>query len=130
MEAAIVRLVGVYDSNGSLRGEVLSWLGRQLGLTRCALSEITHGWTSERTEWKAFVGGLGVPFATYRRDDQPREVRIVTEGESPAVVAELQDGMFVPLLGRAELEACAGSADTLHGQIELAARRRRLAWPR
>jgi hypothetical protein len=39
----VVRLVGVYDADGTPRGEIAYWVGARLGRTHCALCDITHG---------------------------------------------------------------------------------------
>ena len=43
MAARVVRFVGVYNAEGTLRGEVAYWIGARLGLGHCALCDITHG---------------------------------------------------------------------------------------
>ena len=39
----IVRLIGVYDANGTLSGELAYWIGARLGRRHCSLCDITHG---------------------------------------------------------------------------------------
>ncbi len=51
--ATILRLVGVYDADGSLRGELAYWVRARLGRAHCALCDITHGAVRERREWQA-----------------------------------------------------------------------------
>jgi hypothetical protein len=43
------RLVGVYDADGTLRGEVGYWVGARLGRAHCALCDITHSPIRERS---------------------------------------------------------------------------------
>jgi hypothetical protein len=123
----ILRLHGVYDADGTLRGEVAYWIGARLGRRHCSLCDITHGSIRERSDWKACRAGLPVPFATYHRDDQPEAVRTAVAGTAPVVVAETDGGM-VPLLSPADLAACAGSVDRLVDALEQAAGRLQLAW--
>lgn len=123
----IIRLVGVYDAESSLRGELAYWIGARLGRRHCALCEITHGSVRERPEWKACRDGLPVPFDNHHRDDQPTAVRIATGGITPVVVAET-DSAPVIVLSPADLEACAGSIDRLVEAIERAAARLDLTW--
>lgn len=124
----IIRLVGVYDADGTLRGEVAYWVGARLGRTHCSLCDITHGTFRRRAGWKACEAGLPVPFATYHRDDQPHPVRVATDGQVPVVVAETDAG-HVLMLGTAELAACDGSPDRLVEALEAAAARLGLGWP-
>lgn len=127
--AQIVRLVGVYDADGTLRGELAYWVGARLGRRHCSLCDITHGAVRERPEWKACRADLPVPFATFHRNDQPDPVRAAAGGRAPVVLAETGAGMTV-LLWPPELEACDGSADRLVDAIEGAAARLALTWPR
>ena len=115
----IQRLVGVYDADHTLRGEITYWIGARLGRAHCALCDITHGSVRQRPDWKACRAGLPVPFDTFHRDDQPAEVRAAAGGTAPVVVAETDDRIVV-LLGPAELEACHGSVDAMMAAIERA----------
>ncbi len=123
----IVRLVGVYDADSTLRGELSYWVGARLGRRHCSLCEITHGSVRQRPEWKACQAGLPVPFDTFHRNDQPEVVRSAAGGQAPVVVAETGTGHVV-LLSVADLEACEGSIDRLVEAIEQSAVRLGLTW--
>ncbi len=114
--ASVERLIGVYDADGTLRGEVTYWLGARMGRAHCALCDITHGAMRERGDWRACRDELEVPFDTYHRDDQPAEVRDEAEGRSPVVLAQTAVGLVV-LLGPAELDACGGSVESFSSAL-------------
>lgn len=124
----IVRLVGVYDADSTLRGELSYFVGARLGRRHCSLCDITHGSVRQRPEWTACRAGLAVPFDTFHRDDQPDAVRAAAEAAAPVVVAETHAGEMVVLLGADALDACEGSIDRLMDAVESAAVRLRLAW--
>jgi hypothetical protein len=126
--AQLVRLVGVYDADSSLRGELSYWIGARLGRAHCALCDITHGLVRERTEWKTCRAGLPIPFDTFHRDDQPDAVRTALGGVYPAVVAETATGVVV-LLGPQQLDACNGSTDQLVTAIDEQVRLAEVSWP-
>ncbi|MBA3984965.1 MAG: hypothetical protein H0X61_15730 [Acidimicrobiia bacterium] len=107
------RLIGVYDADGTVLGELSYAVGRVLGQTHCSLCDITHGAFRGRPEWKASRSSLGVPFDTYHRNDQPDAVRKATGGTTPVVVAETTSGEILVLLGEAELAACGASPPRL-----------------
>ena len=111
------RLVGVYDADHTVRGEVTYWVGARLGRAHCALCDITHGMLRRRSEWNAYVAGLDVPFETFHRDDQPERVRTASDDRVPVVVAETSHGV-VMLLDPVTLEACAGSVDLLVAAVD------------
>lgn len=125
--AGIERLVGVYDADHTLRGELAYWIGARLGRAHCSLCDITHGSVREKSAWRTCRAGLPVAFDTYHRDDQPDDVRAALGGAAPAVVAQTTAGI-VPLLDGVELEACGGSPERLVEAIERAVAQRGLPW--
>jgi hypothetical protein len=112
----VQRLIGVYDADGTWRGEVSYWIGARLGRAHCSLCDITHGAVRERSDWRACRDALPVPFDTYHRDDQPDAVRAAAGGRAPVVVAETDAGIVLLLDGPA-LERCAGSVDELEAAL-------------
>ena len=126
-QGMIRRLVGVYNADGTIRGEIAYVVGKVLGRAHCGLCDITHGAVSQRPEWKTCRAGLPVPFDTFHRNDQPDGARPLTEGCLPAVLAETDTG-FVHLVGPAELDDCGRSPERLVAVIEAAVTRVGLAW--
>lgn len=124
----IVRLVGVYDADSTVRGELAYWVGARLGRRHCSLCEITHGSVRQRPEWKSCRAGLPVPFDTFHRNDQPNAIRAAAGGQAPVVVAETDTGQTLMLLTAADLKSCDGSIDRLVDAIESAATTAGLAW--
>lgn len=123
----IVELVGVYNADGTIRGELGYWVGKRLGRAHCALCDITHGSVRERPDWQRCRDGLPVPFTTFHRNDQPAAVRTVVAGSLPAIVA-MTASEPVLLLGPDELGACEGSPERLARAVIDAADRLALAW--
>lgn len=123
----IRRLVGVYNANGTVSGELAYFIGARLGRTHCALCDITHGLVRERSTWKAFRANLPVPFDTHHRDDQPADVRAAHEDHVPVVLATTDDEIVV-LLGPDELTACAGSIEQFSRALEDSVTRAGLCW--
>jgi hypothetical protein len=115
----IVRLVGVYDADSTLRGELSYWIGARLGRAHCSLCDITHGLVRERAEWKQCRQDLPVPFDTYHRDDQPSAVRAASGDAAPVVMAETDAGL-VTLLDGVALENLDGSPERLIAAVKLA----------
>lgn len=113
MPAPVARLIGVYDADGSILGELSYLVQARLGRAHCDLCDITHGRVRERPDWRAARERLDLPFDTFHRDDQPGAVAAAAGGVAPVVVAELTDGAVVPLLARDALARCEGSPDRL-----------------
>jgi hypothetical protein len=125
----IRRLVGVYNANGTLRGELAYWIAALLGRTHCGLCDITHGSIRERSDWQECRATLRVPFDTYHLNDQPDDVRPLTAGtRAPIVVADTDQGLRL-LLGADDLDECDGSPPQLIAAIDAAVEHQHLAWP-
>jgi hypothetical protein len=122
------RLIGIYDADSTVRGEVTYWIGARLGRAHCALCDITHGLVRERGDWKRLKAKLPVPFATFHRDDRPAEITAAVGDVAPVVVADTATGAVL-LLGPRELEACATSPQRLITAIQGALDAAGLIWP-
>ena len=124
----IVPLVGVYDADSTVRGELAYWVGARLGRRHCSLCEITHGSVRQRPEWRACQAGLRVRFDTSHRNDQPDPIRTAAGGQAPVVVVAETDIGHMVLLASSDLDACGGSIDRLVEAIERSAVRLGLTW--
>jgi hypothetical protein len=125
--SAVHRLVGVYNADGTLLGELRYFVAARLGRAHCPLCDITHGRVRERSEWRNGRGRLPVPFETYHRNDQPARLRDSCDA-LPIVVADTDDG-FVVLLRPDDLAACDGSVERLVSAVEDASTKANLTWP-
>lgn len=101
----IERLVGVYDADGTLLGELAYVVGHLLGRRSCALCDITHGSVRRRPAFDEAAASLGVPFDLLHRDERSPALAALTDGALPCVVAE-GDGAQRVLVDRATLAAC------------------------
>ena len=109
---AVRELVGVYDADATLWGEVSYWIGARLGRRHCGLCDITHGLFTKKSQWQACETRLPVPFSTHHRNDQPADVRVCIGGRLPAVVARTDDGVRL-IAAPEELASCGGDAEAL-----------------
>lgn len=122
------RLIGVYDADHTIKGEVAYWVGARLGRRHCALCEITHGAVREKRDWQSCKMGLPVEFHQLHRDERSPEFIADTGDLLPVVAAETSIGVQV-LLDPAELDACEGEPDALVAAIEAAVETAGLGWP-
>lgn len=128
VSARIIRLIGVYDAEGTIRGEVAYWIGARLGRRHCSLCDVTHGTFTEKSAWKRCRSAFTVPFDTFHRNDQPDSVRRASGDRNPVVVAETDTGVVV-LLSASRIETANGDPDRLVELIESAAADAGLTWP-
>lgn len=120
-------LVGVYDADGGLRGELAYLAGKARG-RHCSLCDITHSPVRRRREWDAYVATLPVPFEVVHRNERDPRVAEATAGHEPCVVAHCSDGRVVMLLDDTALRT-AGSVDGMRQAVAEAMDREGLSWP-
>lgn len=125
--AKVKRIVGVYDADGGLRGEI-AYLAGKLAGRHCTLCDITHSPVRRRREWDAYVATLPVPFEVVHRNERTRDIARATTGREACVVAECEDGSIVMLLESDEL-ARAGDVVGLAQALESAVAAGGLQWP-
>lgn len=101
----ITRLVGVYDADGGLLGELAYVAGKISGRRHCALCDITHSAVRRRPEWTAYAESLPVPFIAVHRNERTPTVEQISRGVEPCVVAELDSGEAILLLTASDLDA-------------------------
>jgi len=106
------RVVGIYDADGTLRGELAYLLGRARGTAHCALCDITHGRLRRRPDFDVAVTALDVPFELRHRDEVDDVGRAAAGGRYPCVVG-IADGRGTVLLDADELERCEGDPATM-----------------
>lgn len=118
---AVLALVGVYDADGTISGEIRYWLGARIGVSHCSLCEVTHGLFTQRSAWRDWRASLDVPFELFHRDDMPGDVAAATTG-LPVVVARTARGI-VTLLGPDELDGCDGDLHRFIDALRVAVER-------
>ena len=103
MTSNITELIGVYDADSTLLGEISYWVGARLGITHCSLCELTHGLFTKKSEWNQCAESLAIPFRLFHRDDAPHDVLAALTGQCPAVLQRTTEGVSV-ILTKDELE--------------------------
>ena len=125
--ATVRRIIGVYDADGGLRGEI-AYLAGKLAGRHCTLCDITHSPVRRRREWDAYVSTLPVPFEVVHRNERTPALEAATEGREACVVALCDDGTITLLLGNDDLARAsdvAGLANALDSAIRVSG----LRWP-
>ncbi|WP_419917208.1 hypothetical protein [Candidatus Poriferisodalis sp.] len=107
-----VRLVGIYDADGGLAGELRYALGKLRGRSKCALCDITHGWNPMGSrQWKQACAATPVELELVHRDEATA-AQLAAAAQLPAIVAH--DGeRWSAALSTADITACAGSPELL-----------------
>lgn len=104
------RLVGIYNANGGIVGELTYVLGKLKGTAHCALCDISHGKSFRaKEEWVNGVTELPIPLETVHLNEMDDATLAVANGRSPIVVyLDGQDDRI--LITEDELETCAGTS--------------------
>ena len=123
--AAVSELLGIYNADGGLRGELRYLLGRWRGTAHCSLCDVTHGRVRERDAFRALRSSLPVPFTLLHRNELSAELRAATGTKTPCVLART-GGELAEILDVAALDACAGDIDAFAQALHAALAERRL----
>jgi hypothetical protein len=102
------RILGVYNADGGLVGELRYIVGHLFGTTSCALCDITHSPVRRKREWDALVAELGVRVDLRHLNELDEREASAVGDRAPIVLVE-RDGMLSPLLDAAQLDALDGS---------------------
>lgn len=108
--AELVEVLGVYNANGGLRGEVSYMVGNMLGRTHCGLCDITHSPLRRKQEWDAMVSRAQVPIRiVHRNETSPAETEALQGISLPCVLGHDSDGRYEVILNADQLTALGGS---------------------
>jgi hypothetical protein len=128
MDTMIRRLTGVYHADGGLLGELTYIVGKLRGTAHCGLCDITHRGVRVKPAWAGLVADLGVPFDLVHLNERDEQIRTVSEGHTPCVLAHTGSGL-IRLLGPAELGAAGGDVERFATALRAAAARTGSRWP-
>lgn len=130
MVTSSTRILGVYDADGGLSGEIRYVIGHLLGTAECSLCDITHSPLGRRRSWDRMVAELDIPFDLRHRNELTgAETRALQGLELPVVVGlegpdrrNSSDALSEPLtarvlLDRTALEGCAGDVGAFHAKL-------------
>ncbi|MCH9669766.1 MAG: hypothetical protein K0U76_14770 [Actinomycetia bacterium] len=106
----IERLYLVWNAELSLMGGLTYVANRVRGIEECALCELTYDGLSEKADFKRCKRDIGLPFDGVYRNRLDSAQAAVAGDEFPCVLAKTPTGL-VKLLGRTEIESCAGDLD-------------------
>jgi hypothetical protein len=121
MSQRVVEVLGVYDADGGILGELAYVVGHALGRTECALCDVTHGGVRRRPAWDAMVASLQVPVRLVHRNElSEAERRAVHESGLPVVLGVRADGRHTVLVPPGRLALAHGSVDDVGQAIRTA----------
>lgn len=108
---------GVYHADGGIVGELRYVFGKLRGTAHCALCDITHSYVSEKKSMKECRSDSPVPFHLVHLNEQNEGLQSITEGVTPCVVAETDEG-FQVILYPDELEDCEKKVESFQKKLD------------
>lgn len=125
-QRSIDGLIGVYNADGGIAGELRYVASKIMGRGHCALCDITHRGLTRRAEWSRACARLATPIELVHLNERPQDVRRASDGAEPCVLARVGDEL-VTLLGPEDLDACAANVDEFERRLRAAAVAHQLA---
>lgn len=111
MGTDVSELVGVYDADGSLLGELAYAWGKVRGTRHCGLCDITHSLVRRKPAWDAMAARLPVPVRLLHLDELDAPLREVVAATGAPVLLARRDEEWTTLVDAAGLDAMAGSVE-------------------
>lgn len=100
----VTEIIGVYNADGGVLGEVKYVLGKTFSSTHCALCDVTHSGVRKKREWVEGCESSTVPVRMVHLNERDEtEVKACTLG-TPTVLLKYADGTVKAVLGPEELE--------------------------
>ena len=121
MSEPVVDVVGVYNADGGVWGEVSYAIGHLLGSTDCALCDVTHGGLRRKREWDEMVRDLPVRVRLLHRNETNEEEKDLIEAMGlPLVIGRRRDGSLTTLVPPLTIAAAEGSVEAFAGSLRQA----------
>lgn len=102
-----IELIGVYNADGGLVGELSYIIGKTFQGKHCELCDITHSPFRRKKSWDEFVDGLGYPFELLHLNELSAELRSFVGDQAPMVILRREGELSVLLTGK-DMAVCAG----------------------
>jgi hypothetical protein len=100
-------LIGVYNADGGIVGELSYILGKTFQGKHCELCDITHSPFRRKKSWDEFVNGLAYPFELFHLNELSDELRSFVGDQAPLVILRREAELSVLLTGT-EMATCNG----------------------
>ena len=110
-----IRLIGVYNADGGVVGELKYFFGHLVGIAKCELCDITHSPIRRKASFDRLAAELkteyGLDFALLHLNERTEAETKASAAKEPCVLAEYPDGSLGMFLDRQELRVVDGDID-------------------
>ena len=115
------RLVGVYNADGGIVGELKYFFGHLIGVTKCELCDVTHSPIRRKASFDKLASDLkaefGLEFDLKHLNERTESEILASSGQEPCVLAQYADGSLGMFLDRAELAMVKGDVAKFEGLV-------------
>jgi hypothetical protein len=115
------RLIGVYNADGGIVGELKYFFGHLIGVAKCELCDVTHSPIRRKASFDKLASDLKAEFGLemdlkHLNERTESETR-ASAGQEPCVLAQYADGSLGMFLDRAELSMVKGDVAKFEGIV-------------
>ena len=115
------RLVGVYNADGGIVGELKYFFGHLIGVAKCELCDVTHSPIRRKASFDKLAQDLkaefGLEFDLKHLNERTESEIRASSGQEPCVLAQYADGSLGMFLDRAELAMVKGDVAKFGGLV-------------
>ncbi len=102
----IIKLIGIYDADGGIFGEIKYFAGKIFKNNHCSLCDITHG--KSKSEWEKCESQLPISINFVHLNERNEAMEKYTSGATPCVIGKTATG-YVTIINKKELNECNGN---------------------
>lgn len=116
-----MKLIGVYDADGGLVGELSYFFGHLVGVQHCTLCDITHSPVAKKKQWKEFErrihDELGIDWVLVHKNERSDAQLAASAGREPCVLLEDDAGKLSMILDWTDLKLARGSVESFERAV-------------
>jgi len=115
------RLIGIYNADGGIVGELKYFFGHLIGVAKCELCDVTHSPIRRKASFDKLASDLkaefGLEFDLKHLNERTESEIRASSGQEPCVLAQYTDGSLGMFLDRAELAVVKGDVAKFEGLV-------------
>jgi len=111
-----MKLIGIYNAEGGLTGELSYVWKKMLGANHCALCDITHSLVFPKKKWKELVDELHINIQVIHLNERAPALKSLTNGKTPCIVLSCE-GNYEIIIDTTDLKNCKGEVSRLENLL-------------
>ena len=113
----MIRIVGIYNADGSILGELNFAIGKVTGKSDCGLCDLTHGWNPfGKPSWRNACSASTIDIELVHRDELTSGQNEAA-GDLPAVIIQLGE-TWKKIMSAEDIAFFKGNAPAFLAEIE------------